>query len=281
MKRLHSIIPIQSDAATLKDNRLRMVASATGVLLSNGGILLPGCFKKSAMREAIANGWLDVNHNWDGKPIGTLEEITMQGDKLHIEAEFHTHEAAQEQRKIISERLDRNKTVAVSLGYGINYEKVKTFNSGKEFLEWCDAEGYDTSGFDPAIKKANYCWAMPEVDAIYEASPCNVGKNKAAMVYAVNSDDSDNNDDLSGEVLSLSDALDTALGVVERAEAVHELRKAKGSRLGDARLNQLLALQAKVSALIADAQAPTQEEQKRAATVRQKLLLAKATLAGV
>jgi len=280
MNTLKSLIGVQQDAATLKENTIKMAASACGVLLRNGAVILPGAFSPKVLRDSVKKGWVDVSHEWDGEPIGIFDKVYMDGDTLMIEATFHSHEDAQTQRQIVSERLANGKEVAVSIGYGVDYNKVRHFESGKDLWEWCKEEGYDMSRFDKSIsKEQGWCWVIPSVTELNEVSICNIGMNPSAKVLEVNSGTSD--DDLSGEVLSLSDALDTALGVVERAEAVHELRKAKGSRLGDARLNQLLALQAKVSALIADAQAPTQEEQKRAATVRQKLLLAKATLAGV
>jgi hypothetical protein len=281
MNTFKSLIGVQKDAATLKENTIKMVASACGVLLRNGAVILPGAFPAKVLRDSIKTGWVDVAHEWEGEPIGYFDKVYMEGDNLMIEASFHSHDDAQMQRQIISERIMNGKEVAVSIGYGVDYNKVKHFDTGKELWSWCEGEGYDMSRFDASIKKeAGWCWVIPSVTELNEVSICNIGMNPSAKVLEVNSEPGDN-DDLSGEVLSLSDALDAALGVVERAEAVHELRKAKGSRLGDARLNQLLALQAKVSALIADAQAPTEEEQKRAATVRQKLLLAKAQLAGV
>jgi hypothetical protein len=280
MNTLKSLIGVQTDAATLKENSIKMVASACGVLLRNGAVILPGAFPPNVLKDSVKKGWVDVSHAWEGEPIGIFDKVYMDGDTLIIEASFHSHEEAQMQRTIVSERLANGKEVAVSIGYGIDHDKTRYFENGKDLWNWCEDEGYDMSRFDKAIKKeSKWCWVIPSVTELNEVSICNIGMNPTAKVLEVNSGTSD--DDLSGEVLSLSDALDTALGVVERAEAVHELRKAKGSRLGDARLNQLLALQAKVSALIADAQAPTQEEQKRASIVRQKLLLAKAQLAGV
>jgi hypothetical protein len=282
MNTLQSLIGVQTNAATLKENSIKMVASACGVLLRNGAVILPGAFPAKVLRDSVKTGWMDVSHEWDGEPIGIFDKVYMEGDELIIEASFHSHEEAQMQRSIVSERLMNGKEVAVSIGYGIDYEKVRYFESGKDLWKYCEDEGYDMSRFDKAIKKeSRWCWVIPSVTELNEVSICNIGMNPNAKVLEVNASESEPNEELSGEVLSLSDALDAALGAVERAQAVHELRKAKGSRLGDARLNQLSALNALVSAVIADATAPTQEEEKRAAIVRQKLLLAQATLAGV
>ena len=257
MNTLQSLIGVQTNAATMRENSLKMVASACGVLLRNGAVILPGAFSPKVLRDSVKMGWVDVSHEWDGEPIGIFDKVYMDGDNLMIEATFHSHDEAQTQRSIISERISNGKEVSVSIGYGVNYDKVRHFDTGKELWDWCEGEGYDMARFDKAIKKeARWCWVIPEVTELNEVSICNIGMNPSAKVLEVNSELGDN-DDLSGEVMSLSDALDAALGAVERAQAVHELRKAKGKRLGDERLGQLSALQAVVSAVIADADALT------------------------
>lgn len=282
MNTLQSLIGVQKNAATLKENSIKMVASACGVLLRNGAVILPGAFPAKVLKDSVKTGWLDVSHEWDGEPIGIFDKVYMEGDTLIIEASFHSHDEAQKQRGIVSERIANGKDVAVSIGYGIDHDKVRYFENGKDLWNWCEDEGYDMTRFDKSIKKeGRWCWVIPSVLELNEVSICNIGMNPSAKVIEVNSSDSEQHDDLSGEVLSLSDALDAALGAVERANAVHKLRKEKGKRLGSDRLEQLSALNALASAVIADATAPTQEEEARAATVRQKLLLAKATLAGV
>jgi hypothetical protein len=59
------------------------------------------------------------------------------------------------------------------------------------------------------------------------------------------------------------------------------MRVKDGRTINPDRVSQLSAIQESVSGLLQEINSPTQEEQKRAATVRQKLLLAKAQLAGV
>ena len=137
------------------------------------------------------------------------------------------------------------------------------------------------SRFDKAIKKeSRWCWVIPSVTELNEVSICNIGMNPNAKVLEVNASESEPNEEL-GERMTLSDALDSALAAVERAKQVSDMRRGEGRTLSKDRVDQLSALNALVSAVIADATAPTQEEEKRAAIVRQKLLLAQATLAGV
>ena len=135
------------------------------------------------------------------------------------------------------------------------------------------------SRFDKAIKKeSKWCWVIPSVTELNEVSICNIGMNPTAKVLEVNSESEPN--DL-GERMTLSDALDSALAAVERAKQVNEMRVKDGRTINPDRVSQLSAIQESVSGLLQEINSPTQEEQKRAATVRQKLLLAKAQLAGV
>ena len=279
MNTLQSLIGVQTNAATMRENTITMVASACGVLLRNGAVILPGAFPSKVLRDSVKTGWLDVSHEWDGEPIGYFDKVYMDGDNLMIEATFHGHEEAQMQRSIIQERITNGKEVAVSIGYGVDYAKVRHFDTGKELWDWCEGEGYDMSRFDKAIKKeARWCWVIPSVTELNEVSICNIGMNPNAKVLQVNGENGEN--DL-GERMTLSDALDSALAAVERAKQVSDMRRGEGRTLSKDRVDQLSALNALVSAVIADATAPTQEEEKRAAIVRQKLLLAQATLAGV
>jgi hypothetical protein len=279
MNTLKSLIGVQQDAATLKENTIKMAASACGVLLRNGAVILPGAFSPKVLRDSVKKGWVDVSHEWDGEPIGIFDKVYMDGDTLMIEATFHSHEDAQTQRQIVSERLANGKEVAVSIGYGVDYNKVRHFESGKDLWDWCKEEGYDMSRFDKAIsKEQGWCWVIPSVTELNEVSICNIGMNPSAKVIEVNSELEQND---SGERMTLSDALDSALAAVERAKQVNEMRVKDGRTINPDRVSQLSAIQDSVSGLLHEINSPTQEEQKRAATVRQKLLLAKATLAGV
>jgi hypothetical protein len=279
MNTLKSLIGVQTDAATLKENSIKMVASACGVLLRNGAVILPGAFPAKVLRDSVKTGWLDVSHEWDGEPIGIFDKVYMEGDTLIIEASFHSHEEAQMQRTIVSERLANGKEVAVSIGYGIDHDKTRYFENGKDLWNWCEDEGYDMSRFDKAIKKeSKWCWVIPSVTELNEVSICNIGMNPTAKVLEVNSESEPN--DL-GERMTLSDALDSALAAVERAKQVNEMRVKDGRTINPDRVSQLSAIQESVSGLLHEINSPTQEEQKRASTVRQKLLLAKAQLAGV
>jgi len=279
MNTLKSLIGVQTDAATLKENSIKMVASACGVLLRNGAVILPGAFPAKVLRDSVKTGWLDVSHEWDGEPIGIFDKVYMEGDTLIIEASFHSHEEAQMQRTIVSERLANGKEVAVSIGYGIDHDKTRYFENGKDLWNYCEEEGYDMSRFDKAIKKeSKWCWVIPSVTELNEVSICNIGMNPTAKVLEVNSESEPNN---LGERMTLSDALDSALAAVERAKQVNEMRVKDGRTINPDRVSQLSAIQNSVSELLSEINSPTEEELKRAATVRQKLLLAKAQLAGV
>lgn len=254
------MIGVQTNAATLRENSIKMVASACGVLLRNGAVILPGAFPAKVLRDSIKTGWVDVSHEWDGEPIGFFDKVYMDGDNLMIEATFHGHDDAQMQREIIMERLANGKEVAVSIGYGVDYDKVRHFDNGKELWDWCEGEGYDMSRFDKAIKKeSRWCWVIPSVTELNEVSICNIGMNPNAKILEVNGSESDQNDDL-GERMTLADALDSALAAVERAKQVHAMRAKDGRTINADRVSQLSAIQAEVSGLLAQITATTQTD---------------------
>lgn len=270
MNNLKTIIGVETNAATLKDNQIKMVASACGVLLKNGAVIAPGAFSAKVLRQSVIDGWVDIAHEWEGEPIGYFDKVYMDGDNLMIEATFHTHEEAQTQRQIIQERLDAGKSVAVSIGYQIAYNKVQYFESGQALLDYCKDAGYDLNRFDQkTLKKCGYCWLIPEVTELNEVSICNVGMNPAAKVLEVN--------DFSEERMTLSDALKSALAAVERAKEVLDMRTAEGRTLSKERLDQLTAIHAAAGEIITNANAPTKEQEAN----RLKFLMLKAKSLGV
>lgn len=240
----------------MRENSLKMVASACGVLLRNGAVILPGAFSSKVLRDSVKTGWVDVSHEWDGEPIGIFDKVYMEKDTLIIEATFHSHEDAQKQRQIVSERLAAGKEVAVSIGYGVNYDRVRHFDNGKELWDWCAGEGYDMSRFDKAIKKeTRWCWVIPEVTELNEVSICNIGMNPSAKVLEVNGEQGDDND--LGERVSLSDALTNALAAIERAKQVQEMRAKDGRTINPERVSQLSAIRDTAAELVSSIAATT------------------------
>jgi len=82
-----------------------------------GDIIAPGAFKGS-LGSFISSGYLCADHNWE-KRIGTIETAHEDKHGLYFESRFHGTALAQECRQIIKERLERGKSVALSIGFKV------------------------------------------------------------------------------------------------------------------------------------------------------------------
>lgn len=264
-------IGIQHDAVVMVENTIRMVASSCGVMLRNGAVILPGAFGPSVLRKSVVDGWVDISHEWDGEPIGFFNDVSMNGDDLMIDAQFHTHDEAQKQRTIISERLAAGKSVAVSIGYSIDYQKTHWFEDGMKLWEWCESEKHDMSRFDPSIKKyKNSCWVIPTVNELHEVSICNIGANPAAKVLQVNN----HNENNLGECVTLADGLNSVLATVTRAKQVHQMRQTEQRTFGKDRMDQITSIRDACNEIIDAHNATTTPMPDHAEIVRRKFKLA-------
>ena len=82
-----------------------------------GDVIAPGAFEES-IQDFIADGYLMADHDWQ-KRIGTIETAREDTKGLYFEAKFHTTAFAQEFKKVIKERIERGKKVALSIGYKV------------------------------------------------------------------------------------------------------------------------------------------------------------------
>lgn len=81
-------------------------------------MILPGAFKDT-LSAFERDGFLAWNHAWD-QPIATIQQAHEDSHGLALTAEFHSTPDAQRARTIAQERLARGKSMALSIGYGIN-----------------------------------------------------------------------------------------------------------------------------------------------------------------
>jgi len=77
--------------------------------------IIPGAYKET-IPDFLKNGFLSWSHAWD-IPIGTISDAKEVKDGLYLVADFHGTDAAQQARQIAAERLARQKTMGLSIGY--------------------------------------------------------------------------------------------------------------------------------------------------------------------
>lgn len=67
----------------------------------------------------LKDGFIALGHDWQALPIATPKEAWEDEHGLLIRAEFHTHTAAQDARRVLMERLQRGKSAKTSIGYTV------------------------------------------------------------------------------------------------------------------------------------------------------------------
>ena len=77
-----------------------------------------GAFK-SHLSDFLKDGFIAIGHNWSQLPIAT-PTIAREDEKgLYVQAQFHSTPDAQAARTVVKERLDRGKSVKLSIGYEV------------------------------------------------------------------------------------------------------------------------------------------------------------------
>ena len=69
--------------------------------------------------DFLKDGFIALNHNWGALPIATPIEAREDDHGLFVRAAFHSTPDAQAARTVINERLERNKSVKLSIGYEV------------------------------------------------------------------------------------------------------------------------------------------------------------------
>jgi HK97 family phage prohead protease len=80
-------------------------------------IILPGAFLKT-LEDFPRRGFLANAHDWT-EPIGTITSAVETPEGLRVAGEFHSTPSAQLVRKVMRERLERGKQVAMSIGFNV------------------------------------------------------------------------------------------------------------------------------------------------------------------
>ena len=95
--------------------------------------IVPGAFARS-LEGFVRSGFLANAHDWS-EPVGTIDEAREVAEGLYVRGQFHSTPKAQLLRKVIRERLERGKDVAMSIGFQITddeYDSEKSVRNLKE-----------------------------------------------------------------------------------------------------------------------------------------------------
>lgn len=79
-------------------------------------VIEPGAYKN--LDAFIQDGFGAMSHDWSTY-IATVEDAREDDKGLYVRLKFHTTTEAQSVRRIVSERLERGKSVGMSIGYRV------------------------------------------------------------------------------------------------------------------------------------------------------------------
>lgn len=141
-----------------------------------GEIVVKGAFVKCLDRFK-ADGFIAVGHDWEGLPVATVTEAKEDSVGLWVKGEFHSTPEAQSARTVMKERLDRGKSVGLSIGYEVKDAEMTAKGRLLKELELfefsivtvpCNPLAGAT-GAKSADGKGQYLGAYVEADATYSA----------------------------------------------------------------------------------------------------------------
>ncbi len=82
---------------------------------SYADVIDPGAYKDT-IAPFLADGFIAWSHDWSN-PIATPTTLREDERGLFLSATFHTHDEAQRARTIAAERIERGKSMGLSIGY--------------------------------------------------------------------------------------------------------------------------------------------------------------------
>jgi HK97 family phage prohead protease len=77
--------------------------------------VLPGAYQET-LAKFVQDGFLSWGHDWN-VPVATIDRAKEDDRGLWIEATFHSDDQAQRARRLTAERLERGKSMGLSIGY--------------------------------------------------------------------------------------------------------------------------------------------------------------------
>ncbi len=93
----------------------------------------------AGLNDFMRDGFIAVGHDWSALPIATPMEATEDEFGLKVTGEFHSTKEAQDARTVIRERIDRGKSVKLSIGYEVQsdeYTEEGRLLKAVKLFEW-------------------------------------------------------------------------------------------------------------------------------------------------
>ncbi len=229
------------------------VACVLGVLDAYRSVWSPRCYKKPVLTAFVQNGFISDSHDWS-EDLATINMASVSGVALNIGWDWYSTDCAQQMRTKVNERIERGKTVGLSVACGIDWDQVADFNDGQKLWTYAEGLGEPMDLYDPTIRKyKGYCWFIPEVTRLIETAVTPVPAVPGSMATEGRS----LNEFLRGELrvdLSLEENLRlvraAVVGVEARMQETAEARESDDRRPFVERLPQLEALRDSLSSLI-------------------------------
>jgi HK97 family phage prohead protease len=106
--------------------RLSGYASVWDGVDSYGDTIVKGAYKDT-ISDFLRDGFIPWGHDWSGYPVATPDKAKEDDHGLWIEAVFHTDPESQRARQLVAERLERGKSMGLSIGYqakGFDFQEI-------------------------------------------------------------------------------------------------------------------------------------------------------------
>lgn len=213
----HKAFPVEVKMTADGSGTLSGYASTFSNFDSVGERVVKGAFAAS-LPEFLSSGFIAVGHDWASLPVATPTEAYEDEHGLFVAGAFHSTTAAQDARTVVKERIERGKSVKLSIGYEVMAD---------EYVE----EGR-------LLKQVKlYEWSLVQVPANPQASLTNAKRllpeGAPLHLYA----------DQAEALLSQ---------LVTEARALEGRRAKEGRVLSDANRKRITSLQAALTAVLAD-----------------------------
>lgn len=108
--------------------------SVFGNVDSDRDVVVKGAFA-ATLPDFVRDGFMPVGHNWTGLAVATIEEASEDDHGLYLRAHFHSTPEAQNARTVARERMERGKSVGLSIGYRVPQGGAKQGPGGVRLIE--------------------------------------------------------------------------------------------------------------------------------------------------
>lgn len=107
-----------------EDGEFTGYCSVYGVVDRANEIVAKGSFIN--LNEFLTDGFVAIGHDWDSLPIASIKAWDDDDYGLKVTVDFHSTPKAQEARQFVLERLERGKSVSLSIGYRVLADEYNT-----------------------------------------------------------------------------------------------------------------------------------------------------------